>query len=54
MYGGYALWKMLRAIGVPNEVVNIIKNLHSNTECAVVINGHVTEWLSVKVGVRQG
>jgi hypothetical protein len=49
-----ALWKMLRVIGVPNKVVNIIENLHSNTECAVVINGYVTEWLSVKVGVRQG
>ena len=42
------------AIGVPNKVVNKIENLYNNTECAVVINGLVTEWFSVKVGVRQG
>jgi hypothetical protein len=49
-----ALWKMLRIIGVPDKVVNIIENLYSNTECAVVINGKLTEWFSVSVGVRQG
>ena len=43
-------------IVVPNKVVNIIENLYNlynNTECAVVINGHLTEWFSVKVGVCQ-
>ena len=49
-----ALWKMLRTIGVHKKVVNIIKNLYSNTEGAVVINNHLTKWFPVKVGVRQG
>jgi len=27
--------------------VNIIENLHENTECAVVIDGHITNWFKV-------
>ena len=49
-----ALWKMLRSIGVENRLVNIIEKLYDETECAVVINGHITEWFKVTVGVRQG
>ena len=45
---------MLRAIGIDSKIVNIIENMYNNTECAIVINGHTTEWFKVKVGVRQG
>jgi hypothetical protein len=49
-----ALWKMMRSIGIGEKIVNIIENLYDSTECAVAINGHVTNWFEVKVGVRQG
>ena len=49
-----ALWKMLKAIGVDPKIVNIIENLYSNTKCAVVIDGQITNWFAVNVGVRQG
>ena len=49
-----ALWKMLRSIGVGKKIVNIIEQLYDETECAVIINGHLTDWFEVKVGVRQG
>ena len=49
-----ALWKMMRKIGISTKIVNIVENLYENTECAVVINGQLTEWFSVEVGVRQG
>ena len=49
-----ALWKMLRAIGISSKIVNIIKNLYLDTKCAVVIDGQITDWFSVNVGVRQG
>ena len=49
-----ALWKMLRSIGVGNRTVNILEQLYDQTECAIVINGHMTKWFKVAVGVRQG
>ena len=49
-----ALWKMLRSIGVTPKIVRIIEAIYKNTECAVVINGRITEWFKVEVGVRQG
>ena len=49
-----ALWKMLLAIGVDPRIVHLIENMYNNTECAVIINGQLTDWFEVKVGVRQG
>ena len=49
-----ALWKMLRAIGVDGKIINIVEELYKNTKCAVTINGQITNWFNVKVGVRQG
>ena len=45
---------MMRYIGVNHKIVNIIEELYKNTECAIVINGQLTEWFKVEVGVRQG
>ena len=49
-----ALWKMLLAIGVDPKIVRIVEELYNNTECAVVIDGQLTEWFEVHVGLRQG
>ena len=49
-----ALWKMLRSIGIGSKTVNIIEQLYDQTEFAVLINGHTTQWFNVTVGVRQG
>ena len=46
-----ALWKMLTSIGVGKKIVNIIEQLYDETEYAVIINGHLTDWFEVKVGV---
>ena len=43
-----AFWKLLKAI------VNTIKKRYQDTQCAVVVNGKLTEWFQVTVGVRQG
>ena len=42
------------AIGVDTKIVNIIEALYKDTECAIVIDGHITEWFKVNIGVRQG
>ena len=45
---------MMTAIGVDTKIVNIIEALYKDTECAIVIDGHITEWFKVNIGVRQG
>ena len=45
---------MLLAIGVDPKIVRIVEELYNNTECAVVIDGQLTEWFEVHVGLRQG
>ena len=49
-----ALWKMLRAIGVNSSIVNMIENMYNKTTCAVIVNGYMTDWFEVMIGVRQG
>ena len=38
-----ALWKMLRSIGVDQNIVNIIEDMYDRTECAIQIDGKLTE-----------
>ena len=49
-----ALWKMMLSINVDPKIVRILENLYDNTECAVVIDGQLTAWFKVDVGLRQG
>ncbi len=49
-----ALWKMMIAIGIDPKIVRIIESLYNDTECAVVIDGQLTQWFAVKIGLRQG
>ena len=49
-----ALWKCMRSIGIDNKLVDLIENMYKQTKCAVMVNGKVTEWFDVIVGVRQG
>ena len=38
----------------PSARVDLIENMYKQTECAVVINGKITDWFQVVTGVRQG
>ena len=49
-----ALWKMLAHIGINKKIIKILETLYENSKCAVTIDGKLTEWFSVLVGVRQG
>ena len=49
-----ALWKMLLKIGIPNKLVEIIKNLYDKTECSIIAGGELSDWFPVNIGVRQG
>ncbi len=49
-----ALWKMLSTIGITKKIINIIKKIYENTECAITVDGKLTNWFSVLIGLRQG
>ena len=46
-----SLWRILRAYGIPQEVVLVIKSFYKNFKCRV---GNSDTSFSVKTGVRQG
>ena len=49
-----ALWKCLRSINVDSKLVDLIEEMYAHTKCAVTVNGKISEWFKVGVGVRQG
>ena len=49
-----ALWKCLRSIGVDKVLVDLIESMYKQTKCSVMVNGKITDWFEVVVGVRQG
>ncbi|CAH8523239.1 unnamed protein product [Schistosoma haematobium] len=48
------LWKLLRHYGVPEKIVNIIRNSYDGLQCKVVHGGQLTDAFQVRTGVRQG
>ncbi|VDP23363.1 unnamed protein product [Schistosoma margrebowiei] len=48
------LWKLLRYYGVPEKIVNIIRNSYDGLQCKVVHGGQLTDAFQVRTGVRQG
>ena len=49
-----ALWKMLKAVGIKLKIINILKYMYDNTQCSVAIDGKLSQWFEVLIGVRQG
>ncbi|VDP18325.1 unnamed protein product [Schistosoma margrebowiei] len=47
-------WKLLRHYGVPEKIVNIIRNSYDGLQCKVVHGGQLTDAFQVRTGVRQG
>ena len=48
------LWKLLRHYGIPQKLVNIIRESYDGFRCRVVHEGGLTDSFEVKTGVRQG
>lgn len=48
------IWDALMHKGVPEKIVNIIKEAYDGFNCRVVHNGKLTEPFNVTTGVRQG
>ncbi|VDP04033.1 unnamed protein product, partial [Schistosoma curassoni] len=48
------LRRLLRHHGMPQKIVNIIRNSYDRLNCSIVHGGHLTDSFEVKTGVRQG
>ncbi|VDP73636.1 unnamed protein product [Schistosoma curassoni] len=48
------LWKVLQHYGVPDKIVNIIRNSYDGLQCKVVHGRQLTDAFQVRTGVRQG
>jgi len=41
-------------IGIDPKIIRIIEKLYQDTECSVVMDGNLTKWFHVLIGVIQG
>ncbi|KAL9970181.1 hypothetical protein ACROYT_G022514 [Oculina patagonica] len=48
------LWNILLAYGCPEKIVSIIKLFYNNFTCSVIHKKKLTDWFSVRSGLRQG
>ena len=49
-----ALWRILRAYGVDDKLVELLMDLHTGTQAAVKLAGKLSGWFDIECGVRQG
>ncbi|KAI8482551.1 hypothetical protein Bbelb_396990 [Branchiostoma belcheri] len=48
------LWKVLRILGVPSKLLDLLSLLHSDTTSCVRVNGQTSDPFTINSGVRQG
>ena len=48
------LWKAMREYGITEKIVKILNSLYDNTRAKVRVKGKLSEFLSLKTGVKQG
>ena len=48
------LWKVLRNYGIPEKLVVLLEDMYRKSVSAVRVDGELTDWFKVTVGVRQG
>ncbi len=48
------LWNILKHYGIPDNFVNIIRELYDGSTCCVVERGQTSGWFPVESGVKQG
>jgi len=49
-----SLWKIMKSYGIPQWIIDIIRNFYDGSRCAVRHGGDVGEWFQIITGVRQG
>ena len=49
-----ALWLVLTSLGVPKKIVDLMRELYTDTFSCVRVDGQLSNWFPVTSGVRQG
>src|SRR6218665_567415 len=49
-----ALWLLLRSLGIPLKIVDLIQELYTDTVSCVRLEGSLSQWFEIKSGVRHG
>ena len=50
----YKLWKILKEMGIPDNLTCLLRNLYAGQEATVRTGHGTTDWFQFKKGVRQG
>ena len=48
------LWFKLSRLGISDQFIHVLKSLYNKVQCTAKINGFLTEWFNVSVGLKQG
>lgn len=48
------LWYKLKCMGISQKMICSLKSLYANVKCSIKINGLLSDWFDVKVGLKQG
>jgi len=48
------LWLLLQSIGIPSRLIDMFKDLYTNTVSCVHVDGALSDWFHFGSGVRQG
>ena len=48
------MFRDLNDLGISTKFLNTIKTIYSQVECAIKLNGNMTEWFNVNSGLKQG
>ena len=49
-----AIWNLIAHYGIPQKLINIIRNSYNNMQCRIIHEGKLTESFDSKTGVKQG
>ena len=44
----------MKAYGIPEKIIRVVKDLYSNFGCAVIDEVGTTDWFKIRTGVKQG
>ena len=47
-------WKILKEMGIPDDLICLLRNLYAGQEATVKTGHGTTDWLQIAKGVRQG
>ena len=48
------LWRIMKAYGIPDKLIRMVKIMYDDYECSVLDEGKQTRWFKITTDVKQG